>query len=223
MTTELQTPALNPSIVNIPMPAAIARLPVHRGYPVPWFVAWVGDEPEFRAAAAEKFGLACREKRCWVCGTSLFQEKTFVIGPMCAVNRTSAEPPCHHECAVYSAMACPFLSRPQMERREEGLPVGTVDPAGHAIRRNPGVTVLWRSAGFHRFMDGAGGTLFHIGEPLGLDVFSQGRRATRKEITASMESGLPALKKLAKQEGKKALRELRRMYDIAEAALCGAI
>ena len=39
-----------------PMPSRIAALPVdERGYPVPWFVAWIDGKPEFRCADPAKF------------------------------------------------------------------------------------------------------------------------------------------------------------------------
>jgi hypothetical protein len=38
------------------MPESVGRLPVdHRGYPVPWFVAWIDGKPEFRCADGEKW------------------------------------------------------------------------------------------------------------------------------------------------------------------------
>src|SRR5438046_1182517 len=108
-------------------PAKMRALPVHRGYPVPWFVAWVNGEPEFRAADGKKWALAVTKHYCWVCGQSLGRYQTFVLGPMCGINRTSAEPPCHLECARYSAKNCPFLSKPHMTRRENGLRDGAWD------------------------------------------------------------------------------------------------
>lgn len=119
------------------LPARIARLPLHRGYPVPWFVDSLPDgTPEFRAADLRKFGRAIKEHRCWVCGDYTGSLLAFVIGPMCAINRTSAEPPCHYDCAVWSVKNCPFLSRPRMVRRENDMPADAV--AGEAgLKRNP--------------------------------------------------------------------------------------
>ena len=74
-----------------------------RGYPVPWFVAWVDGIPEFRASDGEKFYLAIKKDLCWVCGNKLGAFKTFVSGPMCGINRNTAEPPCHLDCAEWSA------------------------------------------------------------------------------------------------------------------------
>src|SRR5438477_249547 len=75
-------------------------------------------EPDFRCADKRKFHRALKEKRCWVCGDKLGVHLAFVIGPMCAVNKVTSEPPCHLECAEYSVRICPFLSRPRMRRNE---------------------------------------------------------------------------------------------------------
>jgi len=110
-----------------PLPDRMKSLPVHRGYPVPWFVEWIDGVPEFRAMDFSKWQRAIRDKLCWVCGTPLEKKfVTFVAGPMCGINRTSAEPPCHLICAQWSARNCPFLSKPQMTRRENDLPEGGV-------------------------------------------------------------------------------------------------
>lgn len=140
-----------------PLPDRMKGLSVSRGYPVPWFVAWRDGEPEFRCMDPEKLVLAIRCKRCWVCGGVLGKFMTFVVGPMCGINRTSAEPPCHRECAQWSARNCPFLSKPQMDRRENDLPENIVEAPGFAIRRNPGVTLLWTTKGYTLFGDGRGG------------------------------------------------------------------
>src|SRR4051812_13821199 len=102
-----------------PMPPSIAALPRdHRGYPVPWFVAWSEGRPIFPAADPQKLVRAIRERRCWVCGDLLTRYLAFVVGPMCTVNRVSAEPPSHLKCAEFSTRACPFLTRPKMKRVE---------------------------------------------------------------------------------------------------------
>lgn len=185
-----------------PIPRRMAHLPIDpvRGVPVPWFVSWVDGKPEFRAADARKFVMAVRNSACWVCGTPVGPHYTFVIGPMCAVNRNTAEPPCHADCAEFSARACPFLTRPAMERREEGLPDGVRDPAGHFIKRNPGVACLWTSHYALRPMPG-GGVLFTLMRPSKVRWFAEGREATRAEVLAAVESGLPILRAEAERGG----------------------
>lgn len=177
-----------------PLPEKVARLPVaDNGYPVPWFVSWIRGKPEFRAASARKQERALKEKRCWVCGGGYGHRFAFVLGPMCVVNRINAEPPSHEECADFSAKACPFLSKPAMRRRENDLPPEVVEPPGHMIRRNPGVACVWVTR-YYRMVDaGDGRPLFMVGDPLAVRWYAEGRAATRAEVVASIDSGLPAL------------------------------
>src|SRR4051794_7295681 len=109
---------------------------------------------------AEKLALAHNQKRCWVCGEPLGAFKTFVIGPMCAINRTSAEPPSHRECAEFSARTCPFLTKPRMRRNEKALPEERTC-LGFMIERNPGVTLLWITKKYTPFK-APGDVLFEI-------------------------------------------------------------
>jgi hypothetical protein len=134
------TPETKASVDFKTMPARMRDLPLdERGYPVPWFVAWVDGKPEFRAMDRHKFVTAIREKRCWVC-------------------------------------------------------------AGFAITRNPGVAMLWITRQFEVFKDGKGGLLIQMGEPDSVEWWACGREATRAEVTASIDSGLPNLEALARLE-----------------------
>jgi hypothetical protein len=167
-----------------------------RGYPVPWFVdrrAPLKDGgPDFRVMDGHRLKAAIREKRCWVCGLRLRGELgTFVAGPMCGVNRTSAEPPAHLECARYSARQCPFLSHPGRVRDETDMP-GGAEVSGVGIKRNPGVTMLWTSA-YETWVPPGGGLLFEMGEPTEVEWLRTGRTATRLEVVESVKSGLPLL------------------------------
>jgi hypothetical protein len=115
-------------MINLPeIPARIANLHKDsRGYPVPWFVAWLkgGEpcppgrgEPDFRIIGPGKLTQAYNESRCWICGRSLIgSSRIFVIGPMCVINRVTSEPPNHRECAEFAAKACPFLTNPRQKR-----------------------------------------------------------------------------------------------------------
>lgn len=176
-------------------PPGVDKLPVaENGYPVPWFVSWVGGKPEFRVADQMRLKEAIEQKLCWVCGQRLGDPYTFVIGPMCTVNKLSSEPPSHPECASYSARACPFLSKPQMVRRENDMPCGTRDPAGIMIARNPGVTALWHTRWHRVFQPPGGGVLFRLGDWERVDWFKEGRPATRDEVAAAFDAGLANLK-----------------------------
>lgn len=201
------------------MPARVAALPRDaKGRPVPWFVAWIDGQPDFRIIGDGKIQQALESGRCWICGGTLGSYKAFVIGPMCAVNRVSAEPPSHRDCAVYAAQACPFLTTPQMRRREGGKPE-TVEPAGTMIRRNPGVALVWVTRTLRLIFDPQGGMLIRVGDPTETRWFAHGRPASRAEVTASIDSGLPLLREIAEQEGPKALRQLDRQHTAALALL----
>lgn len=181
-----------------PLPGYMKDLPIHRGYPVPWFVEWLNGEPEFRLADGRKRKRAVEETLCWCCGKSMFAHrfpmtKVFVIGPMCGVNRISSEPPCHRECAEWSAINCPFLSRPQAKRRDASdIPIAE-EPAGVMLERNPAVTMLWPTLRYE-VVRVPNGQLFRIGEPTDrLSFYREGRAATRAEILDSIDSGIPLL------------------------------
>jgi hypothetical protein len=206
---------LNQRIRHLEMPDRLKGMPINsQGFPVPYFVAWVNGEPEFRGFDGEKMVVCVRHKRCWICGQPLGKFMCFVIGPMCAVNRVSAEPPSHRECALYSVRACPFLTQPKMRRNERDMP-DHLEPAGLMIRRNPGTTLIWTTLKYTVFKDGQGGALFNVGDPERVEFFAEGRTATREEIMASIDSGLPILRKMAERDGPEAVAELQQMYDRA--------
>lgn len=207
-------------------PPRIAALPVRRGYPVPWFVEWIVDgksapigegEPDFRIMSGERWQRAVDSGRCWVCGGPLGAWRAFLVGPMCAVNRTSAEPPSHRECAEWSARNCPFMARPHARRREAGMPEGG-ESAGIALMRNPGVGLVWvtKQGRYKRYRaHGGSGWLFDIGEPESVSWWAEGRPATRAEIEHSIDTGYPSLRELADEEGPAAVRVLDRYMERA--------
>ncbi len=210
---------LNASIRDIPRPKRMRWQPISpAGYPVPWFVAWIDGVPDFRVADQEKFMRALRRDLCWLCGQTLGRHKAFVIGPMCAVNKTTAEPPCHRECAEYALRACPFLTKPRMRRNEEDRPPEAIDPAGVMIKRNPGCVLLWMTRSY-QVERAANGVLIKLGDPTELVPYAEGRIATRAELDASITSGLPILSKIAAQEGRRAMEALQRQVSEADALL----
>jgi hypothetical protein len=199
------------------MPGRVAMLRRDKhGRPVPWFVAWVDGKPDFRVIGPSRMQAARRLSLCWVCGVPFLrqEDRAFVIGPMCAVNRVSSEPPSHRDCAVYSATHCPFLTTPNMVRRERHMPEGAEPPAGIAIKRNPGVALVWVTGyrSWKTFPDDAGGVLWNIGEPREALWFARGDVATRSEVLASIDSGLPILAGMAAEEGPDAVAELEAMH-----------
>lgn len=184
------------------LPATMRRLPVdRRGFPVPWFVAWEDGEPVFPCMDGAKLGTAWQNRLCWVCGRSLHRKKVSVIGPMCAVNRVSSEPPSHLDCARFSALNCPFLTRPRMKRvGDQHLPHTAIEPGGMMIKRNPGVTLLWIEHRMPTPIAANGGVIFQLGRPVAVEFYAEGREATRAEIMHSIETGLPELERQADRD-----------------------
>lgn len=165
---------------------------------MPWFVATVDGEPDFRVVGHGKLNGAITFRCCWICGGALINrtlgaaatQYAYVVGPMCAVNRTSAEPPAHRDCAIYAATVCPFLTTPGMRRRDSNLPEDAADPDGVMIRRNPGVALVWVTNDWRMIL---GYRLFHLTGPAETLWFAHGRAATRDEVLVSIHSGMPLL------------------------------
>jgi hypothetical protein len=215
---------LNASIREIPQPSGVDKLPVdERGFPVPWFVYIdAAGKADHRVVGPGKLRLALREERCWLCGGKLGRVKASVIGPMCAVNRITSEPPCHPQCARYAVQSCPFLSKPRARRNEKGLPEEARTAAGIALDRNPGVTVIWESlmaSKPFRPLQGAPGVLFDLGAPHRVTWWREGLPATREEALEALKTGLPALLEVAEQEGQAAIDALREAAEKARALL----
>lgn len=212
-------------------PPRIAKLPRTRimglDCPVPFFVTWFDDKgeptragegtPDFRVADERKWGLAIRSRLCWVCGEKLGTHLAFVLGPMCTVTRTTSEPACHHDCAIFSATACPFLTRPHMRRNDKDIPDAVHNPAGVAIMRNPGVACVWITKSFSVFkaQGGGSGYLLSVGDPTTVLWFAEGKAATREQVMASIDTGYPALLDMAKPEGDKAIAALAKQRERA--------
>lgn len=242
----MTTHALRPELP--PLPERMKHLPIdHRGYPVPWFAAWVddaGDEcpaghgkPDHRVIRGRAANdnrrdgrggvqVAVQQQTCWVCGRKLplmgsragfVPVGVFVIGPMCAINRVSAEPPSHAECADWSARACPFLSRPHARRRPTGYEDLAASP-GTMIERNPGVTMVWHARDY-RLQAVENGRLFRIGDPAKIATYCEGRPATHAEVMESIDSGYPKLLEAAEAEGPDAVAALGQMRARAIALL----
>lgn len=193
----------HPKIDMTTLPARMQSLPIdERGYVTPWFVAMVDGKPEFRAMDPRKFIEAVRSKLCWVCGQKMGFNMAFVAGPMCGVNRTSSEPPCHYECATWSSKNCPFLANPRMVRREDEVINNQSlreNAAGCAITRNPGVAMVWVTRQYETWK-APGGFLIQMGDPEKVEWWREGREATYAEVLESFESGLPNLINIARQE-----------------------
>jgi len=199
---------------NSLLPGRMMHLPRDkRGYIVPWFVQWLNSEPVFPAFDPDKWRLAVKQGRCWVCGGHMGRWMTFVVGPMCTINRVSAEPPSHIECAEYSAKVCPFLANPNMRRvPHEKVPGGEmIQPGGLMEDRNPGLMALWRTRKM-AILPTATGPLVQMGDPSQIDWWYRGRMATPYEIHEGFETGAAVLRRRAVEiDGEDALPEINRL------------
>jgi hypothetical protein len=198
---------LNVSIRDIPLPVRMARRPISdRGFPVPWFVTNKIDGVwDFVNIHPGRIAEAYMRKKCWLCGEPLGRYAAFVIGPMCAVNRVSAEPPSHRECAEYAVKACPFLAKPNMRRNDKAAIGKAEDVPGIMIEHNPGAQLMWITKSYI-----PRGGLFHLGEPVAVAWFAEGRNATRAEVDAAINKGLPILRSTAAQEGPDAVADMEK-------------
>lgn len=170
------------------LPTHMQKLPVDkRGYPVPWFVQWIDNEPKFTTVSAQKFRQAVRFGNCWICGERLGARKTFVMGPLNILNRVTSEPASHIDCARFAAMACPFLLLPAAQYRD--LPQGTNYAPG-LITRNPGVVALWSTKTFKMVPAGAGQKLIVVSDPVSVEWFAEGKHASRAQVKDSLDDGL---------------------------------
>ncbi len=197
------------------MPARMKRRPVdHRGYPVPWFVTILNDRGQwdFRPIEAYMVRVAIQERRCWICGDGLGAHVAFAVGPMCGVNRISGEPPQHQACSEFAVRACPFMLSPIAKRRTRDLPAGLEENPG-ALKRNPGVSLIWSTASFEVIPNGKS-YLWQMGEPTAISFWKEGRTATRAEIDEAVDSGLPTLNGLAVAEGPNAVSALDECIDV---------
>jgi hypothetical protein len=114
---------LNASIRDIPVPSRISKLPISEaGFPLPWFTAYDHDgKPVPQLADPAKRMRAVRVNLCWICGEPLGRFKAFILGTMCAVNRTTAEPPSHRDCAEYAMLACAIRACGATQQRPKNI------------------------------------------------------------------------------------------------------
>lgn len=193
------------------LPPRMRSLPIdHRGYPVPYFVAWIDGKPDHRVMDAGKLPVAVRDGLCWMCGKKLGgRPHSFAIGPMCSITRTISEPPSHMDCLRFAVRACPWMTRPHAKRREAGLPEDLGPMSGVGLKRNPGVICLWTTPEWRPYRDDRGGVLFRLGNPVATEWYAEGRAATKREVQDSIESGLPLLTSIAEAEDRERPGEAR--------------
>lgn len=169
------------------------------GRPVPFFAEWIDGKADFRIMSSKAMRACMMEGLCWVCGRKLTRGTgTFVAGPMCVINQTSAEPPSHFACGEWSAKACPFLAKPGKDRRDGGLEDHELaEPAGVMIRRNPGCTALITSERWQTWRpDPNHGPLWRFVVKQ-VDWMALGQPATDEQVWESVETGIDSLTSMA--------------------------
>lgn len=193
---------LNAATKDIAVPKHMRHLPIARnGYLVPAFVAEINGEWDFRVIKPGWINLCHNRKLCWLCGEPLGRFRCYAVGPMCAVNLVSSEPPSHVTCATYAALACPFMTKPRMVRNEKDMPEHAKALPGIPLARNPGVMALWVTDKPNRLLRTGTGFLFKLDPtPVEIQWWTEGREATEEEVLASIHSGLPLLRKTCQSE-----------------------
>lgn len=174
-----------------PLPARMQKLPIDkRGYPVPWFVQWVDDTPNFQLVSPQRFRQAIKFGSCWICGDRIGVRKTFVMGTLNIINRVTSEPACHYDCARFAAQACPFLILPAAKYKE--MPEGATKHAD-ITGRNPGVVALWTTKTFKIQPASDGKQLIVVSDPVAVDWYAKGKPASRAAVKESLDAGLPLI------------------------------
>lgn len=199
--------------MTIAIPPRLARLPRdHRGFVVPFFVAWLDEQgrgveppngtPDFRVVEPRRMSECVNKNRCWLCGDPMGVHLSFVLGPMCTINRIISEPPSHRQCAEYAMKACPFLSRPRMRRNTVDMPAKYREAAGLHSDANPGVMALWVTRSYKpvNAYTGHPGVLFKVGPWDEVQWWREGRHATRDEALDAIHRGYETLKQTAQLE-----------------------
>lgn len=204
---------------TIGRPLGMAGRPIdHRGFPVPWFVTVKDDKGrwDFSKITMDRFNEAVRQDRCWVSGNQLGSFRSFVLGPMCIINRVAADPPCQRAIAIWSAQVCPFLTRPRAKRQKQEV---IEDQRGIMVERNPGICAVYTV----RMKVPAKAGLFHLPPPVDVQWFANGEPATRDQVVEAMAEGASLLRKMAIEEGPDALALLDRFIERAQPTIPGVI
>lgn len=184
---------LHPSIIDIPRPDRVMRLPIDaRGYPVPYFVYYNDGVPDHRVMDAQKRIPCIKQNLCWLCGEPLGRYMCFVAGPISCVNRVTSEPPMHLDCAEYALKTCPFLTKPHMERRTAGLPEATTTLHGQLLA-NPHINLAWVVKRYD-LIPREGDFYFYFGcvPPEAVRWYRAGKVLSRLEVTALFDGELRA-------------------------------
>lgn len=153
------------------------------GQPIPYLLTQVATKFDSTLGPDLALTTLFAQKRCWLCGEQLGRYAAFVGEPLTSITRVSRTPPAHHDCAKYAAMT------------------GLLQP------KTLKVSLVWvtRDYGMRR---AAQGHVFAVGDAEQAFWFTDGRAATREEVTDAMQEGLTDLYEAAKRGGDAALSGL---------------
>jgi hypothetical protein len=186
-------------------------------------VAEIDGQWDFQVAEPEKRRLCINHELCWICGQPLGVFKTFVMGPIAAMNRISAEPPAHIECAEFAVQACPFMVNPSFQRGSTGRDDEIMPAGGVMLLTNPGVSALWTSKKPPKPRSAAPSVILEVGEPTVVRWYVMGREAARNQVLVALDSGieqhlLPRCRNEADHAALRAMREKLMPYLPRETA-----
>lgn len=150
------------------------------GQPIPYLLTQVATKFESELGPDLVLTTLCERKHCWICGEQLGRYAAFAGEPLTSVTRVSRTPPAHHDCAKYAAMT------------------GLMQP------KSLKVSLVWVTRTYD-VQTTANGHVFVVGDAEQAFWFADGRSATREEVTAAMQEGLPDLYEIAKRGGDAAL------------------
>lgn len=119
-----------------------------RGYPIPFFVAYVNGKPDFRMLDPAKYKYCLEQNLCSICGKKHVPKNYFFItGPIGLANGVHSDCPMHRGCAEYSLQICPHLYFEKAKRNDRGelvkIAAETTGAAG--IKEKPSELFLIRA------------------------------------------------------------------------------
>jgi hypothetical protein len=95
----------------VPIPVALAHLPVVAGMVVPWVTASAADgRPVFGQIDATRHDSCLMRRLCQVCGDALGDRTVLLVRDRDLRNQFTAEPGLHPWCAAYTMRACPMVA-----------------------------------------------------------------------------------------------------------------
>lgn len=128
------------------VPAIWQHLPFHRGYPVPYFVAWqdlpeIGKSPLFHLADGRKWVTCLKYKKCWVCCKELKGSNFMLTGPKGLKNKVGTDTFMHEACARESLRLCPHMLYQKTARRDPDSDKITFSPH-HDLNKPPEIALV---------------------------------------------------------------------------------